>query len=159
MFLSHSKAASQSVIVRVVRSPDHENMGLFFIRGSGGGRRKAFREGRRSCMRRLPKPRRRWAPQQRGWGQAHTHYPGICGLHHPSRHQCLHDVCSTLVRSPSSILVSSMSLDFRCSTKSPEVGSRRSVHVHVSHFVPSLIDFEVNVRSLDDECIDLPVNN
>src|SRR5258706_2104106 len=124
MFLSHSKAASQSVFVRVVWSPDHENMGLFFFRGPGGGRRRAFREGKRSCIRRLLKPERRWAPQEWGWGQTHTHWHGISGLQHHSRRQCLHDVCSMLVRSPSSILVSSMPLVFRCSTKLPEVGSR-----------------------------------
>lgn len=51
-----------------------------------------------------------------------------------------------------------MSPVFRCSTKLPDVGSRKSVHVHSSHFVPSLINLEVNDRFLDDECIDLPVN-
>ena len=54
-----------------------------------------------------------------------------------------------------------MSLTFRCSTnyQKSEVGSRKSVHVDVSHFAPSLINLEVNFRCLDDECIDLPVNN
>src|SRR5882757_194987 len=121
MFLSYSKAARQSVFVRVVWSPDHENMGPLFSRGSGGGRRSPFREGKWSCIRRMLKPERRWGPQERGRGHAHWHE--ISGLQHPSRRQCLHDVCSMLVRSPSSILVSSMPV-FRCLTKLLEVGSR-----------------------------------
>ena len=38
-------------------------------------------------------------------------------------------------------------------------GHRQSVHVCVSHFVPSLISLKANVRCFDDGCIDLPVNN
>jgi len=63
------------------------------------------------------------------------------------------------VRRPSGILVSSIPPVFRCSSKSPEVGSQRSVQVHVSHFVPSLISLELYVRFFADKCIHMPANN
>ncbi len=37
--------------------------------------------------------------------------------------------------------------------------SRESVHIHVSHFVPSLISLKVNVHFFDDGCIDLSMIN
>jgi hypothetical protein len=156
MFLSYSKAAGQSVFVRVVRSPDHENMGPFFFRGTRGGRCRAHREGRRICVRRLPKPGRHSA-QERSWGQAPAHWHGICGLQHPSRRQCLHNVYSMLVGSPRVFWFrpSHSVFDAQPNHRKSEVTSGPRFSLHSVSYQPRVVCLAFS----HDKCNDMPVNN